>query len=176
MQLSRMSKDKLIPYCTWLVNKHKVCLLLTFISRHSFHFPPHSSPTHFAPSMYPLPLCLQCDASCGNGEQFRNVSCIIPATNSTPQMTVDDSQCDMEDRPTNSQPCNLGQCPYTWRITRYGAVRDMIVCPVQWGNALLSANLSVCLLFCGLKLVDSLGKMSCFLVCGIFTLSLHLCF
>ena len=140
---------------------------ITVISRHSSHFPPRPSPTHSVPSLYSLPLCVQCSASCGNGMMERDVSCIIPATDNTPQMTVNDSQCDTEDMPTDTQPCNLGQCPYTWRITRYTAVRDVIVCTVQWGVCcLVPISLSITLWV--KNLVDSLGKMSCFfLACGI---------
>ena len=55
-----------------------------------------------------------CTRSCGAGEQQRDVKCVRKSDLDGSTVITDPRECDQNDRPGNSRPCNQIECPGEW--------------------------------------------------------------
>lgn len=85
----------------------------------------HTCPYSAASLLPPL----QCSATCDGGISERAVECVelrhYRNENGTVMeniTVVDEADCDLNDRPTATRPCNTHRCFYQWHTGRFGSV------------------------------------------------------
>ncbi|XP_016299075.1 A disintegrin and metalloproteinase with thrombospondin motifs 9-like [Sinocyclocheilus anshuiensis] len=70
----------------------------------------------------------QCTTTCGPGYQMRAVKCVVGSYGSV----MDDSQCNAATRPTDTQDCELSQCPVTHPVAPETKVMSHPGHKTQW--------------------------------------------
>ncbi|XP_051531405.1 A disintegrin and metalloproteinase with thrombospondin motifs 9 [Myxocyprinus asiaticus] len=70
----------------------------------------------------------QCTTTCGPGYQLRAVKCVVGSYGSV----MDDSECNAATRPTETQDCELSQCPVTHPVAPETKVMSHPVHKTQW--------------------------------------------
>uniref|UniRef100_A0A8C2K1E5 ADAM metallopeptidase with thrombospondin type 1 motif, 9 n=1 Tax=Cyprinus carpio TaxID=7962 RepID=A0A8C2K1E5_CYPCA len=70
----------------------------------------------------------QCTTTCGPGYQMRAVKCVVGSYGSV----MDDSECNAATRPTDTQDCELSQCPVTHPVAPETKVMSHPAHKTQW--------------------------------------------
>lgn len=88
--------------------------------------------------MVRLSLCLQCSATCGSGDQTREVTCV-----DSRGVKVDELSCNHRLRPHTVQRCEAASCPsqMAWHVGAWGLVRTLALYLLLWPTL---SQLSLC--------------------------------